>query len=70
MTDTRRRPAVPGVALDPMFPTQTLIELPFPSKLSTIDTLITTYLDQARRPASAIFVLDVRAPWTATASTG
>jgi Ca-activated chloride channel family protein len=59
MTDTRRRPAVPGVALDPMFPTQTLIELPFPSKLSTIDTLITTYLDQARRPASAIFVLDV-----------
>ncbi|HYM84883.1 MAG TPA: substrate-binding and VWA domain-containing protein, partial [Candidatus Dormibacteraeota bacterium] len=61
MTDTSRRPAVPGVPLDPRFGTATLIELPFPSKLSTIDTLITTYLDQARRPASAVFVLDVSA---------
>jgi Ca-activated chloride channel family protein len=59
MTDTLRRPAIPGVPLDPRFTSQTLIELPFPAKLDTIDKLITTYLDEIRRPASAIFVLDV-----------
>jgi Ca-activated chloride channel family protein len=59
MTDTLRRPAIPGVPLDPRFSTQTLIELPFPAKLETIDSLITTYLDEIRQPASAIFVLDV-----------
>ena len=59
MHDTLRRPAIPGVALDAAFPTQTLIELPFPAKLETIDALITAYLDEERKPASAIFVLDV-----------
>jgi len=59
MTDTSRRPAVPGVPLDARFTSQTLIELPFPAKLETIDALITAYLDEVRRPASAIFVLDV-----------
>ena len=59
MTDTARRPAIPGVPLDSRFPTQTLIELPFPAKLDTINTLITTYLDEVRKPASAIFVLDL-----------
>ena len=59
MTDTARRPAIPGVPLDSRFPTPALIELPFPSKLDTIDALITAYLDEVRRPASAIFVLDV-----------
>jgi Ca-activated chloride channel family protein len=41
MTDTLRRPAVPGVPLDPRFSTRTLIELPFPAKLDTIDAQIT-----------------------------
>jgi Ca-activated chloride channel family protein len=59
MTTTLRRPAIPGVALDPRFTSQTLIELPFPAKLETIDALITAYLDEVRRPASAVFVLDV-----------
>ena len=59
MTTTLRRPAIPGVALDPRFTAQTLIELPFPARLETIDALITTYLDEVRRPASAVFVLDV-----------
>ena len=59
MTDTLRRPAIPGVELDPRFTSQTLIELPFPAKLDTIDALITTYLDEVRRPASAVFVLDL-----------
>ena len=59
MTETQRRPAVPGVALDPRFPSDTLIELPYPSRIETIDALITAYLDEVRAPASAIFVLDV-----------
>ena len=58
MTDTSRRPSIPGVPLDSRFPTQTLVELPFPSRLDTIDALLTVYLDQIRRPASAVFVLD------------
>ena len=56
---TSRRPAVPGIPLDSRFPAQTLIELPFPAKLDTINALITAYLDEERKPASAIFVLDV-----------
>ena len=59
MRDTSRRPAVAGVPLEPRFGTQTLIELPFPAKLETIDGLITAYLDEVRKPASAVFVLDV-----------
>lgn len=59
MTDTLRRPAIPGVPLDARFNSQTLIELPFPARLETIDALITAYLDEVRRPASAVFVLDV-----------
>jgi len=59
MTDTSRRPAIPGVPLDQRFTSQSLIELPFPAKLETIDALITAYLDEVRKPASAIFVLDV-----------
>ena len=59
MTDTARRPAVPGVTLDARFTSQTLVELPFPARLETIDALITAYLDEVRRPASAVFVLDV-----------
>jgi Ca-activated chloride channel family protein len=59
MKDTARRPAVPGVTPDARFPTRTLIELPYPAKLETIDALITAYLDEERKPASAVFVLDV-----------
>jgi Ca-activated chloride channel family protein len=59
MTDTLRRPAVPGVPLDARFASQSLIELPFPARLETIDALITAYLDEVRRPAAAVFVLDV-----------
>ncbi|HEY5519051.1 MAG TPA: VWA domain-containing protein [Candidatus Limnocylindrales bacterium] len=59
MTSTARRPVVPSVALDSRFPTQTLVELPFPSQLDTINALLTVYLDQIRTPASATFVLDL-----------
>jgi Ca-activated chloride channel homolog len=59
MTDVNRRPAVPGITLDAKFPTQTLISLAFPSKLDTIQSLISTYLNVVRKPASAVFVLDL-----------
>ena len=60
MDTTARRPAMPGVPLDPRFPSQMLVELPFPSQLDTIDALmLDAYLDQVRKPASAIFVLDL-----------
>jgi Ca-activated chloride channel homolog len=58
MKSTARRPALPGVALDSRFPSQVLIELPFPSSLEVVNKLLFTYLDQIRRPAHAIFVLD------------
>lgn len=58
MKTTARRPAVPGVALDSRFSSRVLIELPFPSSLDVVNKLLFTYLDQIRKPAHAIFVLD------------
>ena len=59
MDTTNRRPVIPGVPLDPKFPGQVLVELPFPSQLDTINALLQVYLDQIRKPASATFVLDL-----------
>jgi Ca-activated chloride channel family protein len=59
MTDTNRRPTTAGVALDSRFPTQTLIELPFPGQLSVVDTLIERYLDVFSRPTHTVYVLDL-----------
>ena len=50
MTETQRRPGVPGIPLDARFPATLLIELPYPSRLDTIDALITAYLDEVRKP--------------------
>jgi Ca-activated chloride channel homolog len=58
MRTTFRRPAVPGVALDSRFPSQVLIELPFPSNVEVVNKLLFAYLDEIRRPAHDIFVLD------------
>ncbi len=57
--DTNRRPAVPGVALDPRFTATALAELPFPATQAVADELLTSYFDHFRRPSHAIFVLDV-----------
>jgi Ca-activated chloride channel homolog len=59
MADVNRRPAIPGVALDSKFPSQTLVSLSFPSRLETINALISSYLNIVRKPASAVFVLDL-----------
>ena len=59
MSDVNRRPAVPGIPLEAKFTSQTLISLAFPSKLDTIQSLISNYLNVVRKPASAVFVLDL-----------
>jgi len=58
MQTTNRRPALPEVRPDSRFPSQVLVELPFPASLDVINRLLAVYLDQARPPAHAIFVLD------------
>jgi Ca-activated chloride channel homolog len=58
MQTTNRRPALPEVRPDSRFPSQVLVELPFPASLDVINRLLATYLDEARPPAHAIFVLD------------
>lgn len=59
MDTTLRRPAIPDIAPSDAFPDDLLVELPFPGNLEVIDALLYAYLDQIRRPASAVFVLDV-----------
>lgn len=59
MTETLRRPAVPGIKLTNDFPDQLLVELPFPDSSEVIDALVFSYLDEQRLPTHAIFVLDV-----------
>ena len=59
MSATGRRPAVPGISLDQRFPSQVLVELPFPGSLDAVNSLITTYLDQIRPPSTTTYVLDL-----------
>jgi Ca-activated chloride channel family protein len=58
METTLRRPVTPGVALDRRFPRSLLVELPFPSSVQTINSILFAYLNEARPPAHATFVLD------------
>lgn len=59
MQATKRRPAVPGVALEPGLPGQPLIELPFPGDRASVDALLAAYFDRFRRPSRTVYVLDV-----------
>jgi Ca-activated chloride channel homolog len=59
MRETLRRPATPGVPLDPRLPRRLLVELPFPATVKTINDILFAYLNEARPPAHATFVLDV-----------
>lgn len=56
--EVHRRPAVPGVDTGDAFPSDVLFETPFPNTLEVANTLISTYLQSARSPAQAVFVLD------------
>lgn len=55
---TLRRPATAGVAPDARLPEALLVELPFPSTAKTIDAILLSYLNEARPPAHATFVID------------
>jgi Ca-activated chloride channel family protein len=59
MKTVLRRPATPGISLDPRLPDRLLVELPFPSSVRTINAILFAYLNEARPPAHATFVLDV-----------
>ncbi len=58
MTSVNRRPGLPEVKPDSRFPSAVLVELPFPSSLEVVNKLLFAYLDQIRKPAHAVFVLD------------
>jgi Ca-activated chloride channel family protein len=59
MTQTHRRPSVAAVAPDSQFPTQVLLEVPFPASLDVVNQLIEVYLNQVRLPSHTYFVLDI-----------
>jgi Ca-activated chloride channel family protein len=59
MTTTNRRPALPEVSPDSRFPSRLLVELPFPSSLDVINSLLLAYLNDIRLPSHPVFVLDL-----------
>ena len=58
MDETRRRPVNTAVKLSGQFPTALNIELPYPGSASAINAILSAFLQDTRRPASTIFVLD------------
>jgi Ca-activated chloride channel family protein len=56
--DTSRRPAVPGVPLDPKFTQTLLVEAPFPANLSVVQQLLDDFQTTLRKPAHTFYVLD------------
>ncbi|MCI4657728.1 vWA domain-containing protein [Cryobacterium zhongshanensis] len=58
VSETHRRPGVPGIDTGSAFPAGILFETPFPNTLEVANTLIGTYLDTVRAPAQTLFVLD------------
>jgi Ca-activated chloride channel family protein len=48
-----------GIPLDPRLPRALLVELPFQSSARTINAIVFAYMNEARPPAHATFVLDV-----------
>jgi Ca-activated chloride channel homolog len=58
VSQTNRRPGVPGIDTGTTFPDGILFETPFPNTLDVANTLISTYLESVRSPAQTLFVLD------------
>ena len=56
---TLRRPVDPTVNTGTTFPTTLINELPFPRSSAQMNTILGRYLSSQRRPAYAVFVLDV-----------
>lgn len=59
MDQTYRRPISAEVPLSNVFPDKLLVELPFPNNLAVVDKVLLAYLNEYRRPAYSIFLLDV-----------
>jgi len=59
MTQTHRRPSIPEVQPNSQFPSQVLVEVPFPANLDVVNQLIEVYLNQVRLPSHTYFVLDI-----------
>ncbi len=56
---TFRKPVAAEVVFDPKLYPASLIELPFPAKLSVIDAVLQAFDNEIRRPADSSFVLDI-----------
>ncbi len=59
MTQTDRRPVNTTVALSDSFPKGYLMDLPFPTSITTVNEILFTYLDDKRKPSHSYFVLDL-----------
>ncbi|HVN56444.1 MAG TPA: VWA domain-containing protein [Anaerolineaceae bacterium] len=60
MTKTLRRPAIGSqVPLSSDFPTQLLVEVPFPNSREVVDALLFSYLNEQVKPSHTYYVLDV-----------
>lgn len=58
MNDTRRRPVNTAVDQGRLFPAGLSLELPFPGSATALNAVLDAYLQDTRRPANTIFVLD------------
>lgn len=59
MEQISRRPVIPQVRPNSNFAAINTVELPFPASAQVVDEILYAYLDKARVPSHAIFVLDV-----------
>lgn len=59
MQTTNRRPTLPAVTPDSRFPTQVLVDLPFPGSLDVVNALLLAYQNEIRLPSHEVFVLDL-----------
>ena len=59
MERTLRRPVISAVPLSSGFPSNILVELPFPNSQEVVDHLLFAYLDRVSNPTHSYFVLDV-----------
>lgn len=59
MESTLRRPANVEVPLSALFPQALLVELPFPRSTQEVQKILSDYYTKQRKPAHAIFVLDI-----------
>jgi Ca-activated chloride channel family protein len=54
MQQTRRRPATPGVELDPVLRSHPLVKLPFPGTIAVVNDLLAAYNGKLRLPTTSL----------------